>query len=186
MITRLMRLIFAAVLITSTLAQFGPVAAAAQPTANSWTEPAGAYTVQWQEPWVVQRQESELLLVANGSTAAVATTSVPIADLNPALCLDAYVDATASPEVKAQEPFMAGKNSWRAYAAYENLQVGAVDYFECQVTPDGKSLALFVGGTTLMENFGGIPMLIDFSGNGSSVRMVKMPRLSLEADGGSE
>jgi endonuclease YncB( thermonuclease family) len=164
MITRLMRLIFVAMLIASTLTQFGPVSAAAQSSPNSWTEPAGAFTVQWQEPWVVQRQESGLLLVANGSTAAVATTSFPSDGLNPALCLDAYVDASLGPEVSAQPPFMEGKTSWRAYAAYENLQIGAVDYFECQVTPDGKSLALFVGGTTLIEKYGGIPMLIDFLG----------------------
>jgi hypothetical protein len=56
MITRLMRLIFVAMLIASTLTQFGPVSAAAQSSPNSWTEPAGAFTVQWQEPWVVQRQ----------------------------------------------------------------------------------------------------------------------------------
>jgi hypothetical protein len=164
MIARLVRLILAAMFIASTLAQFRVADAGAEATAKSWTEPAGAYTVQWQEPWVVQRQEPGLLLVANGSIAAVATTSVPSAEFNPGQCLDAYVDATASPDVKAQQPFMEGRTSWRAYAAYENFQIGAVDYFECQVTPDGTSLALFLGGSTLMEKYGAIPMLIDFLG----------------------
>lgn len=59
---------------------------------------------------------------------------------------------------------MEGKTSWRAYAAFDNLQVGSADYYECQVTPDGQSMALFIGGTTMMEKFGNIPMLVDFLG----------------------
>ena len=164
MIAHLIRLILAAMIVSSTLARFGPVAEAAQSSANTWTEANGAFSVQWDQPWIAQRMEGDLLAVANGSTVAVATTALPLSDINPSLCVDAYVDAVASPEVKASLPFMQGKTSWRAWAAYDNLQIGVVDYFECQITPDGKSLAIFAGGTTLMEKFANIPMLVDFLG----------------------
>jgi hypothetical protein len=159
-----LRLLLTALLVALVLAGFEPGVSAAQDAANRWTEPKGEFTVQWQAPWAAHRQEAELLAVTNGSTVAVATISLPVSNVNPSLCLDAYVAAAASPEVAATTPFMEGKTSWRAYAAYDNLAIGAVDYFECQVTPDGQSFAVFAGGTTLMEKYGNIPMLIDFLG----------------------
>lgn len=85
----LARLLLTVLIVMTALAGLAPVAKAVQPPPQTWTEASGAFTVQWSDPWVVQRQETGLVAVANGSTIAVATTVVPAAGINPSLCLDA-------------------------------------------------------------------------------------------------
>jgi hypothetical protein len=143
----------------------GPRVSYAQEVPTTWTVPGGAYTLQWGAPWTAARHEDALVVVTSGSSVAVAAQSLPVFDINPSICLDAYIDAQASDEMKASEPVLIGKTSWRAYAAYENFQVGAIDYFECQITPDGQSFAVFAGGMPLADAGSGLPGLVDFMGS---------------------
>jgi hypothetical protein len=158
------RLLLAMMMVLAGLLMLGPKVSRAQDPANTWTQQSGAFTVQWSAPWEVFRQEAGLVGVSDGSAVAVASQAFPVADINPEICLSVFIEAQLSPAIDPAQPVVQGKTSWRAYAGYNNFEVGVVDYFECQITPDGRSLATLAGGVPLNQADATLQGFVDFMG----------------------
>ncbi|MGE3799142.1 MAG: thermonuclease family protein [Thermomicrobiales bacterium] len=136
----------------------------AQEHPERWTDPTGVLSVEWEAPWEPLRIETDFLAVGNGLSVVGTYQILPVGDINPTLCLQAFVQSSLPAKSAVAPPIAMGRTSWRAYATYYNIDAGLLDYFECQITPDGESIALFVASTTLSAAETELPAITDFLG----------------------
>ncbi len=139
--------------------------ASAQDGTATYTDPNGRYTMQWQAPWEIVRQDETVTMLSNGGTALlIPLGSFPIGTTNLDSCLPALANLAGDSNETSYPVLAEGQTTWRSWIAYQNDSVGLADYFECQILPDGEAMAAFVGGASLSNFSVDIEQLTDFAG----------------------
>jgi endonuclease YncB( thermonuclease family) len=143
-----------------------PGGVAAQDATSTYTDPNGRFTMQWEAPWEVVRQDQDLIMLSNGGSALVIPVgSLPLGTANLDSCLPALANATGDPAETSFPVLAQGRTTWRSWIAYQNDTVGLADYFECQIVPGGDGMAAFVGGASLSNFATDLEALTDFIGH---------------------
>jgi endonuclease YncB( thermonuclease family) len=143
----------------------GPRTAAAQDASTTYTDPHGAFTMQWDAPWAIVRQDDTVTMISDGTLVMIPAGSVLIGTMNLDSCLPALANAAGDPTETSYPVLGQGRTTWRAWIAYQNDSVGLGDYFECQIAPNGRAFALLVGGLSLGNVDADLARLVEFAGH---------------------
>ncbi len=95
----LCRLALATALLLSTLGPLAPTAAASLQSESTWSDPNGAFTLAWTDPWYALRQEEGVIGLGNGVSIVTTGESAPLPGIPLTFCPEELAAAATGAQV---------------------------------------------------------------------------------------